>query len=846
MQRFIRDWLTAKVLSALGVFSLTLFAPKAAMAAEAVQVTLGPIALSLSTESLAKFEATGELTPEMRYYAQFASPAQLAQLRQALQRRFQLNPVAIAQFSYSPLGEQALQRLGKVVQTASGQDGFYALRSALILSAADPQGLSILGFIRNYPTQRIRIRGEQLLELSQELVAVLDYRDAAVRAIAQAAQTEATPLPDLAALPNPRLPGRFRPLRRQIELRRDRQTLTGQAIERRFRVLMFFPERPSQQGGIQPAPVVVISHGLGSTPEAFAYLGQHLASHGFVAVLPQHIGSDASRAQGVLSGVLGSPATPVEFIDRPLDITFVLNELERRAASDPLYRGRMNLQQVGVIGHSFGGYTALALAGAELNFRRIRQDCASDTITLNLSPLLQCLAQRLPPFNYPLRDRRVKAAIAISPLSSIVFGPEGLGRIQIPTLLVAGSSDVVASAVPEQIHPFLWLQTPEKYLAVMIPSGHTFSDNTQGDQDLFGGIGGLGELLSGPDPVTAREYVELLSLGFIQTYLNNQTQYRAFLNPAYAQSISQEPLRLNIVRSLTSEQLTQAFGRTPPIPFVPALAMPPVANRNEAVLQEIARTGVLRAAIDLGTSPFGLLDASGQPAGVCVDWLTLLTEQLQQRLQQPVRLQLVPTTLVDRYEGVRRGEVQIECGANSIRTDLPGIQFSNPFFLTGTHLLVPAAQSSDPRFLATLTGVRVGVLSGTQNATVLQRQYPEARLVPLESQVGVAGGVRSLAQGQIEAFASDGILLIAEARRQNLLQSYTLIPQNPLSCEAYGMALPNNDPQWQTLVNDLLSSPQAQPLWDRWFTNLYPYVLLNLDFCAERSPEITTRVLRSN
>jgi len=263
----------------------------------------------------------------------------------------------------------------------------------------------------------------------------------------------------------------------------------------------------------------------------------------------------------------------------------------------------MDLQNVGAIGHSFGGYTVLALAGADPNNERLRQECPNLPPGINAAPALQCLATRLPPFNYHLSDPRIKAVFAISPITSIVLGPENLGKIKIPTMLMGGSNDFVASVVPEQIHPFIWLTTPEKYLALSIPSGHSYADATGGDQNPA--PGGLDQLLSGPDPRQAREYVRELSLAFMQAYLANRPEYKAYLSPGYAQFVSKKSLQLDLVHSLTPAQLKQAFGKTPPIPVVPQLATKPVPKRAQPILQEIARTGVLRVGIRQDAAPFG-------------------------------------------------------------------------------------------------------------------------------------------------------------------------------------------------------------------------------------------------
>jgi predicted dienelactone hydrolase len=88
-----------------------------------------------------------------------------------------------------------------------------------------------------------------------------------------------------------------------------------------------------------------------------------------VVAVSEHPGSDAKQLQALLSGRADEVTSPREFIDRPLDVKYLLDELTRLSQSEPGFQERLNLQQVGVIGQSFGGYTVLALAGAKLNFQ---------------------------------------------------------------------------------------------------------------------------------------------------------------------------------------------------------------------------------------------------------------------------------------------------------------------------------------------------------------------------------------------------------------------------------------------------------------------------------------------
>lgn len=827
--RFLSFVSTCCLLSLTSLF--TVLKPKPAQSAEKLYVSYGPLDLSLSVDSLETYAKSGKVDDELKFYARFIKSETLAQTRQLLQQRFDISQVAVSQFAYSPTGEMLLKRLGRVIQTKSGRDGFHALRSALILAAGDPNGLTVLNVMRRYPTYGIRINLPLLQEMRRELTSFFNYRDTSLVAIAKQMEVEAAAEPSVnfSSLPDARQPGPFRVSQRTLDLtnNRNRQSLLGEKIGRTFKVDLYLPE-----GQTRPAPVVVISHGLGSGRSGFAYLGKHLASHGFAVAIPEHIGSDYQRRQELLSGLLRSDINPVEFIDRPLDIKFLLDELERLSQSDPALTGRLNLQQVGAIGHSTGGYTALALAGAPINHARLNQECAGDQPSLNISVLLQCLADRLPAFNYNLRDDRIKAAIAVDPITSTILGPESLGDIQIPTMIVGGSNDTVAPAVPEQIHPFVWLKTAEKYLAIIVNSGHTFADESEGSPNP---LANLGSVFSGPNPQLAREYLKALSLAFVQTHLGDRPEYRAFLSSAYAKAISQEPLKLELVRSLTPNQLQQAFGGPPPEPIFPKLATASVP-RSRAVLEEIKKTGVLKVAIRKDAAPFGYVDGDGKSTGYCTNLLGMLANQLQQQLKTPVKLEIaMQSTLENRFEIVKNGTVQLECGPNTIKNDIKGVEFSTPFFITGTHFLVQKDNSGKVNPLSNLSGVSVGVLSRTTTEQFVQSRYPKTTKVYFQGPTGRAVGVQALANGNIDAFANDGILLIAEVIRQKLpLSNYALVPERPLTCDAYGMVLPANDKQWQNTVNAFIGTQQARKVWDTWFTNLYPYIFLNLDYCADR------------
>ncbi|NES97212.1 MAG: alpha/beta hydrolase [Desertifilum sp. SIO1I2] len=537
-------FLTALSLMAGGVALM----PQRASSAERVYVSFSIIERSISVSALEAYAREGIVDEDLAVYTQYFSPEQLAQLRQILLTRIDATPVAIAQFLYSPQGQVLLDRLGQVIQTEARQSGFYALRAALILAAAQPEGLTLLNILHQYPTNGLRVNLQAALNIAQQLQSLIaQTRQASAQIIAQASvgEQQATSL-------NAPSPFDLLPDVRRIgpnQWSKQTLTLTDPRRNRTYPVDLYLPI--GQSGMI---PVVAISHGLGSDRLAYEYLAQHLASHGFAVAVPEHLGSSAAQREALIRGLADEVAEPAEFINRPLDIQFLLDELTRLSAAGIASPGQLNLEQVGVLGQSFGGYTALTLGGASINFERLLADCRLTRQTWNVSLTLQCRALELLGTQVETRDPRVKAAIAINPIASRILGERGMQQIEIPVAIVTGSADTVAPMLPEQVFPFAWLnENIDKYL-VLLEGGTHFSTLQEGPNDIP-----LPPAVIGPDPVLARRYMEALSLAFFKTYIANQPAYRPLLGAAMARSLSQDTLPLYLIESLDLTKL-------PPIP----------------------------------------------------------------------------------------------------------------------------------------------------------------------------------------------------------------------------------------------------------------------------------------
>ncbi len=217
----------------------------------------------------------------------------------------------------------------------------------------------------------------------------------------------------------------------------------------------------SPRNGNSPFPIIIFSHGLGSSRDVYGYLGRHWASHGYVSVHLQHAGSDAavwekSPVSQRMELLQRAASTPENFKNRPKDVSFAIDTLTKLNETDDHWKNRLDLNRIGVAGHSFGAFTALASVG-EIFFTPRGE-------------------------NLSFRDERIKAAFAMSPP---VFPSEknraaAYADISVPCLHMTGTKDdspIAETKVSERRIPFDRIRSSPQYLI-------TYTD---GDHFIFSG-----------------------------------------------------------------------------------------------------------------------------------------------------------------------------------------------------------------------------------------------------------------------------------------------------------------------------------------------------------------------
>jgi predicted dienelactone hydrolase len=114
--------------------------------------------------------------------------------------------------------------------------------------------------------------------------------------------------------------------------------------------------------GRERKPLIVISHGNWATRYAYAWLATAFVKAGYLVLSPSHPGTMFGDLQ---------PEYRARLWERSLDVSFALDQL----LADPAWRERIDARRIGFVGHSFGGWTGVSLAGGRYSFEQQLQAC---------------------------------------------------------------------------------------------------------------------------------------------------------------------------------------------------------------------------------------------------------------------------------------------------------------------------------------------------------------------------------------------------------------------------------------------------------------------------------------
>ena len=202
---------------------------------------------------------------------------------------------------------------------------------------------------------------------------------------------------------------------------------------------------------------MLLSHGTKGTADSLLWIAEYLAGQGYWVVGVDH--PDDSWPDATASGL-------IKVWDRPRDISDILTQLSQT----PRFASYIDFTRVAALGHSSGGYTALALAGARYNAAQLSTHCASaDAMPACALADKKALAKvdfSTAQDNY--RDPRIKAVVSLAPAVVPALTTPSLSAIDIPVLLVVSEHDELLDNTPASATQWL----PNVQLVSVSQVGH--------------------------------------------------------------------------------------------------------------------------------------------------------------------------------------------------------------------------------------------------------------------------------------------------------------------------------------------------------------------------------------
>lgn len=178
-------------------------------------------------------------------------------------------------------------------------------------------------------------------------------------------------------------------------------------------------------------PLIVLSHGYKGSWRNLSWIATAMVKQGYIVAAPDHPGTTTFEQ---------NPVEAKKLWLRPGDLSHVIDAL----IAQPELAGRADIGRIAAVGHSLGGWTVMALAGARFDPVRFQYDCQLHALLAGCM-LRQTLGIDMSSSQLSLsgsyRDERIKAVVSLDLGLARGFTPESLAAINIPVLILAAQVD---------------------------------------------------------------------------------------------------------------------------------------------------------------------------------------------------------------------------------------------------------------------------------------------------------------------------------------------------------------------------------------------------------------------
>lgn len=241
-------------------------------------------------------------------------------------------------------------------------------------------------------------------------------------------------------------------------------------------------------------PLLLFSHGNGGLRMQNAFWCEHMASHGYIVMAPDHTGNCAVTfvdGEIVLFDATKEARTQSS-VDRPKDLSFLIDAMDRmNKGNDSRFLGRVDMARIGAAGHSFGGFTCTWITNNEPRVRAVA--------------LMAGAAEERTNFDTPVM------------------------------LLIATEDDTLGLETVQRLRTYFDASQGPRYSIEFKNAGHfSFTEMYQLKPDFGDGVG-HGKRLANEEPITyiSKELVHTLTNGYTTAFFGKHIKglagYDAYL-----------------------------------------------------------------------------------------------------------------------------------------------------------------------------------------------------------------------------------------------------------------------------------------------------------------------------
>jgi ABC-type amino acid transport substrate-binding protein len=239
--------------------------------------------------------------------------------------------------------------------------------------------------------------------------------------------------------------------------------------------------------------------------------------------------------------------------------------------------------------------------------------------------------------------------------------------------------------------------------------------------------------------------------------------------------------------------------------------------RAQSALEKIDKSGTLIIGTRTGSPPFAYVNKNNEWVGFSIDLVEkAILPALNKKLNKQVKLEKKESAPQTRIPLLTSNAVDLIAETmTDTQSRRESVDFSLTFFATGAQFLVK--KGSPIKGLQTVANRRVAAQQGSTNAKIIRESVPTAKLLEFPDQ---PAAFQALAQGQVQAYANDGIQLAGLKAKAPKPDEWAVVGEF-FSYEPYGMAMRKNDSDFRQIVNvalmDAIAGGLYFEIYEKWF-----------------------------